>query len=305
VDADLRPLEQLDIALYGMTQRERGGGRDRDSWGGRGRWTSDLYTASYFHEAVGYDFDPAVGFVGRPNVDLDAVGWDFTPEPGWRWIRRFDNHGQFNWADRRREKGDSESGFESRYAHYHARAVGNSDQVLGVYFDTNFERLYDDFEFSEGQLTYPAGDYSFNQWGIDLRSDPSRSFNLGGYTAFGDYYDGSQTSLELELNYRVAPHWRGSLEWRHDDLERESEEFRSHLVRLRLGTDLSNSLKFDFFSQWNSAEQRVISQLRTHWLFGNESDLFVVLSDSRVDDHRDFAPRGSEWTMKLNYAHPF
>jgi hypothetical protein len=64
-------------------------------------------------------------------------------------------------------------------------------------------------------------------------------------------------------------------------------------------------LKFDFFSQWNSAEQRLVSQFRTHWLFGDESDLFVVLSDARVDDHRNFAPRSSELTMKLNYAHPF
>jgi hypothetical protein len=304
LDADLRPLEELDIALYGMTQRERDGGGDRDSWGGRGRWTSDLYTVSYFHEAVGLDFDPEVGFVGRPNVDLDAVGWDFTPEPGWKWIRRFDNHGQFNWADRRGDKGDSDSGFETRYAHYHVRALGHSDQKLGIFFDTNFERLYEEFVVSEG-FAYPVGDYRFNQLGFDFGSDPSRSLNVDGRAIVGDYYDGTQSSWQVELNYRLAPHWRGSLGWERDELERESEESTSHLVRLRLGTDLSNSLKFDFFSQWNSAEQRLVSQFRTHWLFGDESDLFVVLSDARVDDHRNFAPRSSELTMKLNYAHPF
>lgn len=301
LDASLRPTRGTDIAAFGAIQNESGTGGDDGSWGARARWTNQLWILTYFHESVGQHYDPKVGFVGRPNVDQDAVGWEWTPEPGWKWIRRFENYGQLFWVDRRGDKGDSESGFETRYFHIHPTAIGQSDQLLGLFWETSFERLYDPFQISD-EISYPTGDYEFSQYGFDFNTDPSRSVVLLGDGIFGDYFDGTQRSWSLQTQLRWAPHWRSGIEYERDHIERGEGELDSHLMRLRLGVDVSNSLRLDLYTQWASEDEHVVSQLRAHWLFGDESDLFFVVGDERADDHDDFAPRKGEWTIKLNYS---
>jgi len=45
-----------------------------------------------------------------------------------------------------------------------------------------------------------------------------------------------------------------------------------------------------------------VSQLRAHYLFGAESDIYFVVTDGRSDGTHDWATRSSEVTLKISYV---
>jgi len=297
VDADLSLFGRLDGVVYAADTDQEGLGDDTTALGTRWRWSDPLYSVSWFYEALGTDYSPAVGFVPRGGINQHAFGWGFTPEPNRRWFRRSDTHGQFFFAERRH--GD----FETRYTHFHPVIVAANEARLGAFWDTNFERLFEPFAVG-GDVVIPAGDYDFHEWGVNGSSDPSQAVVLSGHVRWGDYFDADASTLELELEGHWAPHWTAAVVWVRDRIERDdpggTQSLESDVARVRLSLDVSNDLSLDLFTQWNSEARRVLSQFRAHYLFGDESDVYVVVGDAR-DDER-FAPRQQEWVLKVAWA---
>lgn len=297
VDADLSLFGRLDIAVYASDTDQEGLGEDTTSLGTRWRWSDPLYSLTWLYETMGTDYMPAVGFVPRGGINQHAIGWGFNPEPNWRWFRRSDTHGQFFFADRRHGE------FETRHTHFHPVVVAANGARLGAFWDSNFERLFEPFEVG-GDVVLPAGDYDFHEFGVNGSTDPSRAVVVSGHVRVGDYFDATATATELELEGHWAPHVTAAVEWNRDSIERDDpagvQSFDSDVVRVRLSLDVSNALSLDLFTQWNSVPQRVLSQFRAHYLFGDESDVYLVVGDAR-DDER-FAPRQQEWVVKVAWA---
>ena len=55
-------------------------------------------------------------------------------------------------------------------------------------------------------------------------------------------------------------------------------------------------------TQWNDADGVILSQVRAHWIFGDESDLYFVINDEREDEAGRYSPRRGEWVLKLGYV---
>ena len=202
--------------------------------------------------------------------------------------------------------------FESRYIHVNPVIVGPSEERLSIYWERDFERLEDPFPLERrapqpGDVVFPAGAYEFDYWGLELTTDPSQAVTFALNGEVGEFFDGDQRRFTASLMARRAPHWNLGLELVDQFVEREDPEqgtvdFDSRVARIRLGYDWSNAFGLDLFTQWNNDEQLLLSQLRAHWIFGDESDLYFVVTDARDDDRGDFAPRRSELTLKLSYA---
>jgi hypothetical protein len=304
LDTDLFPTENLLLSAYGAVSEQDSLGSDNFSAGARIRWSSPLYVVTLSHEAIGTDYDPAIGFVERAGIDLTGLGWEYTPEPNWKWIRRFENQGFFYWIDRRHE------GFESRYIHVNPVAVGPSEARLGVYWEQDFDRLFDPFALGDptdsGSVVFPRGDYTYTYVGLNAETDPSQWLAVGFDGTVGDFFDGEQTLLDFTGRWQRIPHWTVSAEYERARIERtgpsQTQKFESDVVRLRIAWDLNNSFGIDLFSQLNTTNDVVVSQLRAHYLFGNESDIYFVVTDGRSDGTRNWATRRSEITLKITYV---
>jgi hypothetical protein len=299
-DGDVFPTESSIVSIYGAVTREDGLGADDATWGGRARWSHSLGVLTYIHESIGADYAPRMGFVERTGVEIDAVGWEFTPEPDGRFIRRFENQGFFYWIDRRHGP------FESRYVHVNPVIVGPSEQRLSIYWERDFDRIFAGEEFALDEMVFAAGDYTYDYWGLALETDPSHWWNVGAEGVRGDFFDGAQERVQVSGGVRRAPHWTARLQFERARIERDesgtTQLFDSDLVRLRLGWAFTNAFTLQLFTQYNATSDLVLSQLRAHWIFGDESDLYLVVADAR-DDHRlGWTPRRSELTLKLSYA---
>ncbi len=314
-DADLRPQQDLDISLYAaMSQESREGlrddppsygdqprdGVDNGTWGGRVRYSRPLYYGTYFYEVCGRDYAPRVGFLPRRDIAHQAAELGWTPQPNWGVLRRMESFVYGEWIDRR------DGLFASRNLWVEAAAFGPGDEKLGLYVSDSFERLFEDFDL--GEVGFPSGDYTFTRPGIALAGNPSwpLAFELEGEV--GPYYDGFLKSLSGSLVARWAPHLSISLEGeshrlhRDDPVSGEVQRFDADIARLRLQIDFTNAWSLAVFTQWNSVQEGLYSQARLHWIFGNESDFYLVFSDVRTDGSMDFAPREADLTLKLSYS---
>ncbi len=315
VDADLRPTPDLDIALYGaFSDESKEGlagdppsygdqprdGPDHGTWGGRVRFARPSYYATWLYEVYGRDYAPRVGFLPRRDIShhVGEIGW--TPQPNWKLLRRMENFVFGEWIDRR------DGVFASRNLWAETAGFGPNEEKLGLYYSASFERLFEDFPL--GEVVFPPGDYHFPRVGFGLGSNPSWpvTLELGGET--GDYYDGFLKSLTGSLVARWAPHLTVSFEGETHRLDREdrssasTQHFAADITRLRVRFDFTNAWSLAVFTQWNSVQNGIYSQARLHWIFGDESDFYLVFSDVRGDDTVDFAPLESDLTLKISYS---
>jgi hypothetical protein len=315
LDCDLRPGDDLDISAYGSFSNESKeglfndpqafsdqprAGPDHGSWGARVRYSRPLYYGNYLYEVYGRDYAPRVGFLPRRDIERHITELGFTPEPNWGILRSAETFLYGEWIDRRDGK------FSSRNLWLQGNLIGRDDEVLSLYLSDSFERLFE--EFPLGEVAFSQGDYHFRRVGFSLGSNPSLPFALKAEGELGDYFDGTLNSLSAEATGRLAPHLALSLQGESHRLHRDDaqsgveQRFRAKIVRVRLALDFSNSLSLALFSQWNSASNAVLSQARLHYLFGDESDFYLVLTDERTDNEQNFAPRRGDLTVKLSYA---
>lgn len=307
-DGDFGLTDEIDFRIFGAASDESGDGPDRATWGAGLTVTYPDWNAVLVQEAIGTDYDPQAGFVQRRGVNQTIVGLGHTSQPNWSMslpgpdlsVRQFENHAQVQWIDRRHGER------ETRFVHVHPMFVGAGQSEMGIIYENSFERLLGPFPLG-GDVVFPAGGYDFDRWGANLGSDPSRTFSASLVAFDGGFFDADQQSLTLATSFLLPPHVTTAVEFERERIERTGtddvvQEFTSNLLRLRLELDVSNSLTFNLFTQWNETENLLLSQIRGHYIFGDESDVYVVIADDRADGSGHFNPRRGEWTLKLNYA---
>jgi hypothetical protein len=295
LDVDLNPADALLVSTYAALTDEDGLGDDNATWGTRARWSHPLGVLTYLHESIGEDYTPRAGFVERTGIDVNALGWEFTPEPDGKWIRRFENQGFFYWIDRRNGP------FESRYIHVNPVVVGPNEERVSLYWERDFDRLFEPFPIGP-DIEFPEGEFTYDYWGAELQTNPSHWWHAALDARRGEFFDGDLSEVTLALGLRRAPRWQASVEIERARLERAGSRFDSDVVRLRVGHDWNNNFGVDVFAQYNASQDLVLSQWRAHWIFGDESDLYFVVTDARDDGTRDWSVRRGEFTLKLSYS---
>jgi hypothetical protein len=301
LDTDFRPAEQLDLSGYAAFSHEPQDGPDHGTWGTRWRWSHPLFNMTTLYEVYGRDYHPRAGFLPRNDITTAALELGWTPEPNAGWLRRLEN---FVYAEHVARRDGVK---ESTNLQAQTTLFGSGDEELAVYYTRNFERLFEPFEVG-GDVVFPAGAFTFDQLGAELTSDRSKALSAHAELVLGDEYDGKLTSAAGELTARWAPHLAVSAEVQSDRIRRDDSalgrelRFDADVLRLRVGVDATNELSFDLFTQLNSDEDLVLSQLRAHYIFGDESDVYLVLTDVRNDATGNYALRRGEATLKLSYA---
>ena len=66
-------------------------------------------------------------------------------------------------------------------------------------------------------VTIPAGDYSFDNLNLQLRSGDQRAFGGGMFINDGDFYDGERFGVTTFIGWR-SPHFRANLNYQYNEI---------------------------------------------------------------------------------------
>ncbi len=253
---------------------------------------NDRYGLKLNRTVVGKDFNPALGFARRRDMDQWSAWGGFQPRfESSRWARRFSvwggggsTHGTGGELQSRNVDGNASLAFES----------GES-----VYFRLNqrFERLHEPVAISGRVL--PAGDYDFRSWETGGRTNDSRMFSAFLSGSGGEFWGGERTRLGAGITLITGPHLTAGAQVDRSDISLPvtDGDFTATLFGLNLDGAVSRKLFASALIQWDDFSKELQANVRVDWIHTPGSDLFIVLDTGYLTDG-DLDPRIERWTRR-------
>jgi hypothetical protein len=143
------------------------------------------------------------------------------------------------------------------------------------------ENLIEGFELGDG-VEIPMGDYSWTGLSFGFNRPQGRKLRVWGNGYLGQFYDGQR------LRTRLGPQWTPSknftvgltYEFNAVRFPARNDELLIHLAQLRLVWSFNSKITTDLFTQFNTLNEQVSSNLRFRYNFREGTDLYVVFSES-------------------------
>ncbi|MBI2821100.1 MAG: carbohydrate binding family 9 domain-containing protein [Acidobacteria bacterium] len=262
-------------------------------------YNQDLWEFNLRTLRVGRDFNPALGFVRRAEIQRN----DLKLRRGWRLNRRYarkvDLTGQLRYVT------DLDGRLDTRLWLLEGSNELDSGDVVWVRAELNFERLDADEEpfriNPRENVIVPPGDYAFNRWAIAYEGYTGRPFSSRVQLQGGRFYGGERTGLLMSVTWRAIPQFILAADYELNDVALHQGDFTTHLWRGRLTLPLRPRLLLDTLVQWNGLLRELAAQVRFHLIYGDDSNLFLVFSDGRTEDGGRLVRQSQDLQIKLTY----
>ena len=265
---------------------------------------NDRYIFEITRTVIGEAFDPALGFVPRP--DQKRWGGQVGVQPRFEnssWARQF-----FLALGANHIQGiDGEK--QSHFRRLTARLDFQSGDRANLALTERFEGLSEHARINGRMVS--AGDYRFRRLSAGFTPDRARSVGLKFNAALGDFWSGTRTELGGGVVWIVNKHLTvdGSVSWNDISLPVPDGDFTTTLISTRLETALSRKLFAYALVQWDDVSQTLQSNIRVDWIHTPGSDLFVVLDTGYLTGPLEL-PRDPRWLrrtgiIKLTYLKAF
>ena len=265
---------------------------------------NDRYIFEITRTVIGEAFDPALGFVPRP--DQKRWGGQVGVQPRFEnssWARQF-----FLALGANHIQGiDGEK--QSHFRRLTARLDFQSGDRANLALTERFEGLSEHARINGRMVS--VGDYRFRRLSAGFTPDRARSVGLKFNAALGDFWSGTRTELGGGLVWIANKHLTvdGSVSWNDISLPVPDGDFTTTLISTRLEAALSRKLFAYALVQWDDVSQTLQSNIRVDWIHTPGSDLFVVLDTGYLTGPLEL-PRDPRWLrrtgiIKLTYLKAF
>ena len=262
------------IGAWGMVMNREGLAGDRTAWGGKIDYPNDLWDMTATFKRIGDGFQPSLGFVPRPGVQLATIGVNYQPRPtrpiGPLRVRQMFHEFQATYV----------TGPDGRWQSYRVfTAPVNWRLESGDRFELNVvpvgERLDAPFEIADGVLI-PAGDYRWNRYRVEGGLAAKRRFSGEATWWFGDFYSGRLSEMEVTASWKPSSLINVELTGEHNVGRLSEGAFTQDLLGTRLRVNVSPDLQATSFVQYDNESRAVGTNTRIRWTFRPEGELFVV-----------------------------
>jgi hypothetical protein len=229
---------------------------------------------------VGADFSPALGFINRPDIR----SWNEEVVHVWR------------LSDSRLRK-ITANVTSLRVTDLDNRPQSNDDWVAVQFEDRRNNRLklgvHSFMESLSAPFTMPgndnaivpAGRYKYTRGTADLQTDQSRPLSLHWTVACCDYYNGTSTESDIQVNYRPNPNY--SLQFNHHlqpiDLPNDIRT-SIHIESLNGTVNFTPEMKLVTELQYDNVSKRFGGSIRYRWEITPLTELLVTLAESALLD---------------------
>jgi hypothetical protein len=276
VDANVRLSDELSISSYYARVSNRGATGDESSYAGSLDYSSDRYGLSLEHIMIGDDFDPAVGFVRRPDQRRNHAQGRIS-----RRLRTSELVRRLSWTSTfERITNAKATRVENRTVSGNFDVEFNNGDSSGLDYSHDYELLPDEFTISPG-VVVPAGSYRTDmvRGSYSLGQQRKVSGNLS--TSVSSFYGGTRTQASYGGRVSFPPRFSLepslSLNW----VNLPYGDFATRLFSTRFNVTPSPRLLVSALVQINTSSHTVSSSARLRWEYVPGSELFVVYSDGR------------------------
>jgi hypothetical protein len=250
------------------------------------------------HLVIGPDAETGMGFVTRTDIRRTDGFAVLTLRPGRLGVREIETFAGGDWITR--TTGEEQDGYGFVGA---GLRLESGDQASAMVID-GFTQLDEAFDLAD-RVPVPVGRYDLRQLQVFVDSTPSRPVSLSAMGTLARQWDGRVDSLQVALRVALGSHFEAGPTWTLSRADLPGGAFTAHVLGLRLGWAFSTRLFARAYVQYNSLDEKWITNLRLNFIHRPGSDIYVVFNDDQGEEgapgrlvSRGFAVKGS-WLIRF------
>ena len=297
--------KNLLVGAWALASGREDLGSDRAAFGVALAYPNDLWDIAASFKRLGDSFDPSIGFVPRPAVQIGRLSVVWQPRPqkpiGPLHIR------QCFWENELSLVAGLSGGWQS-YRYFMAPI--NCRLESGDRFEFNIipngERLTESFDVADSVSISP-GTYRFWRFRLEAGTAPKRRLNAQVTWWFGGFYDGRLDQFEITGAWKPSSLVIVEFSGEHDVGRMPEGNFTQDLLGTRFRLNVSPDLQLTSLLQYDTESNSLGTNTRLRWTFRPLGDLFVVYNHNlRTRDPVTAQPEltfaSNQFLLKLQYA---
>ena len=270
------------VGAWGLATGRQGLTGNRAAVGAQIDYPNDLWDIAASYKYLGDGFDPSLGFVPRPAVQIMNANVVYQPRPQQRilglHVRQMFNEFMTTLV----------TGLDGHWQSYRVfTAPVNWRLESGDRFELNVvpvgERLLVPFEIADG-VSIPAGDYHWQRYRVEAGLAAKRRFSGQATWWFGDFYSGRLDELSLTAAWKPSSLFNMELTATRNIGALREGDFTQDLIGTRVRMNVSPNLQLNSYLQYDNESDRFGSNTRLRWTFSPLGDLFVVYNHNLRHD---------------------
>ena len=292
----------LEANLYalGNYAESAGGGHGTDyAFGGQISYPNDRWDGTLSYMEIGPEFDPALGFVRRTGIrTVSGI------------LRRKERPGGDGWYRELARGADASvtsltsGGLDSaRFGVVPFNLEFSSTDELSLRVSHNIDRPREAFDL--GEVTVPAGEYSWTKARLELETTSSRPLWGEFSVEAGQFYDGWRAQGAAQVEWNPNRHFRISGTYQYNRVDLGGGEFDAHVGSLGLNWNLTPDLGWSTLLQYDSLSREVGFNSRIRWEYRPGSTIYLVLNQSLLAEDRGLGVERSDLTLKADATFRF
>lgn len=260
--------------VWGLAMDRDGLTGEKTSWGAKLDYPNDLLDIALTYKRIGDGFQPTLGFVPRPGVQIIYFNVVHQPRPKKPIlgipVRQMVNESLNTLVT------DLAGKWESYRLFF---APVNWRLTTGDRFELNAnptgERLTAPFEIADG-VVIPAGSYHWYRYRLEAGFAPKRKVS-GQFTHwFGRFYTGKLNEYILTAAFKPSPLFIVEMNATHNYGRLPQGTFTQQVVGSRFRFNVSPDFQVNSYVQYDNDSRLIGTNTRLRWTFSPLGDLFLV-----------------------------
>jgi hypothetical protein len=241
------------------------------AYGGTIEYPNDTVNWSFNFMELGENFNPALGFVNRPDIREYGGHWRYrTRRSGL--LRTIDSQVGGTLVT------DTENVLQTIEVRLSPlRLASYRQDVFEPIYRHYYERLDEPFEIHPG-VTLPVGKYHFDEAGLRLETGRSRDFRFRVLVGGGRFYNGWRATVIPLVTWRPSHHWLFEASYQYNDIALKEGDFHTHLARLQVNLQFTPNLSWVTLAQWDNQSNDLGINSRLRWIIEDGREIFLVFN---------------------------
>ncbi len=303
LDGQIRPTSQWDIQYLLSTSIDEATGKT--GYAGRifvGN-DSNKYYYGWVTEYTDANYNPRIGFVRQNNVIRHNPGGYYI----WRpkkidWIRRWDPGVFVNYNH---DATDPSSFQQASLYIFPVFTWFKDNSFLEVSTTPTWQNI--NFNFAPLGLEIGQDSYFYTRYLVQYNTDLSKKWSGDLGVNFGDFYNGTRTTINAAARFAPIPHATLSLNYEHNDISGVGileEDLETNLYTANLRLALNPRLQLSTFYQYNSFNEQGRWNVRFSWEYMPLSFIYLVFNDTQTDVF-DPVQQSTQFIGKITFLKQF